>query len=271
MPWTSEHLRWLFDTGEQLTTVDGKPVDIWELKVKKDDAVFSAWAKHFRNHYCLDCEIDELKDGTGLCRSEYLSQYAFPDESQPPGPSIRAGDFAEILVADFLEYVMSYWVPRFRYDEKVIRNESTKGSDILGFKFVNDEESHDDTLSIFEVKAKLTGNPLNRLQDAIDDSVKDYFVRKAESLNALKRRFIRAGNRTKAIKIKRFQYKADHPYNEISGAAAILTITAFDPQVLSSTDTAKHPNNNNLKLIVIKGQNLMQLVHELFRRAADEA
>jgi len=74
MPWTSEHLRWLFDTGEQLTSNDGMTVDIWELKVKKDDAVFSAWARHFRNHYCLDCEIDELRDGTGFCRSDYLCE-----------------------------------------------------------------------------------------------------------------------------------------------------------------------------------------------------
>jgi hypothetical protein len=271
MPWTSDHLRWLFNTGEQLNTGDGMPVNIFELKVKNDDAVFSAWAKHFRNHYCLDCEIDELRDGTGLCRSDYLCEYAFPDKSLPPGPSIRAGDFAEILVADFLEYVMNYWVPRFRYDEKAVRNESTKGTDILGFKFVSDKESLEDTLSVFEAKAKLTGNPVNRLQDAVDDSVKDFFVRKAESLNALKRRFIRKGNISDAFKIKRFQNKADHPYYEISGAAAILSKTAFDPEVLSTTDTSKHPNNGNLKLVVIKGQNLMQLVHELYRRAADEA
>lgn len=271
MPWTSAHLKWLFDTGEQLTTVDGKPIDIWELKVEKDDTVFSVWATHFRNHYCLDCEIDDLRDGTGLCRSEYLCQYAFPDKSKPPGPSIRAGDFAEILVADFLEYVLNYWVPRFKYDEKTVRNESLKGADILGFKFVSDEESLGDTLSTFEAKAKLTGNPLNRLQDGVNDSAKDFFVRKAESLNALKRRFIRAGNGPDAKLIQRFQNKADHPYNEISGAAAVFTETAFDPQVLSTTDTGKHPNNSKMKLIVITGKNLMQLVHELFRRAAIEA
>ena len=166
---------------------------------------------------------------------------------------------------------MGYWVPRFRYDEKAVRNESTKGADILGFKFVSDKESLDDTLSVFEAKAKFTGKPLNRLQDAVDDSTKDFFVRKAETLNALKRRFIRAKDRSSAQKIQRFQNKADHPYNEISGAAAILSKTAFDPQVLVTTDSTKHPNNGNLVLIVIKGQNLMKIVHKLFRRAADEA
>lgn len=271
MPWTSEHIRWLINTGKQLTTADGETVDIWEIKVEKDDTVFSAWARHFRNHYCLDSEIDDLRAGTGLCRSDYLCEYVFPDRTEAPGPSIRAGDFAEILVADFLEYVMSYWVPRFRYDDKAVRNEATKGTDILGFKLVSDEESLEDTLSAFEAKAKLTGTPENRLQDAVNDSAKDFYVRKAESLNALKRRFIRLGNRDEALKIQRFQNKADHPYHEISGAAAILSITAFDHSVLSRTNTSEHPNNNALELLVIKGNNLMGLVHELFRRAADDA
>jgi hypothetical protein len=271
MPWTSEHLKWLIDTGEQLSTADGEIVDIWEFKVEEDDRVFSAWARHFRNHYCLDSEIDDLRDGTGLCRSDYLCEYVFPDKSVAPGPSVRSGDFAEILVADFLEFIMKFWVPRFRYDEKAIRNESIKGADVLGFKLFSDEESLKDTLSTFEAKAKLTGKPVNRLQDAVNDSAKDFYVRKAESLNALKRRFLKAGNRDNALKIQRFQNKADHPYNEISGAAAILSKTAFSPQVLATTDSTIHPNNGNLKLIIIKGHNLMKLVHELFGRAADEA
>lgn len=185
--------------------------------------------------------------------------------------SIRAGDFSEILVADFLEFIMNFWVPRFRYDEKNIRNESTKGADILGFKLVFDEESAEDTLITFEAKAKLTGKPTNRLQDALNGSAKDFYVRKAESLNALKRRFIRSGNRDDALKIQRFQNKADHPYSEISGAAAILSISAFDHSILSETDTTLHPNNNALMLLVIKGKNLMRLVHELYKRAADDA
>jgi hypothetical protein len=32
-----------------------------------------------------------------------------------------------------------------------------------------------------------------------------------------------------------------------------------------------HPNGDSLVLLVIKGPGLMDLVHELYRRAADEA
>ena len=61
MPWTSEHTKWLVDTGERLKTADGKKVEVWEFRHEKDEAVLSAWAKHFRNHYCLDAEIDFLR------------------------------------------------------------------------------------------------------------------------------------------------------------------------------------------------------------------
>lgn len=153
MPWTSQHLDWLVDTGETLTTTDGKAVKIYKLSPQNNDEIFASWAKHFRNHYCLDIEIDALRAGTGLSRADYLLKYAFPGKSAPPGPSIRAGDFAEILLADYLEFLCQFWVPRFRYDEKDIRDESTKGADVIGFKFISSDETAGDILSTFEAKA----------------------------------------------------------------------------------------------------------------------
>ena len=32
MPWTSEHTKWLVDTGERLKTTDGKDVEAWEFQ-----------------------------------------------------------------------------------------------------------------------------------------------------------------------------------------------------------------------------------------------
>jgi hypothetical protein len=65
MPWTSEHTKWLVDTGERLKTTDGKEVEVWEFRHEKDEEVLSAWAKHFRIHYCFDSEIDYRRRGTG--------------------------------------------------------------------------------------------------------------------------------------------------------------------------------------------------------------
>ncbi len=189
MPWTSEHTKWLVDTGERLKTADGKDIEVWEFQHPNDEDVLSAWAKHFRNHYCFDSEIDYWRKGYKCSRAEYLNTIKFPDSKAAPGPSIRAGDFGEVLVADFLEYLLGYWVPRTRYGDKTIRNESTKGTDIIGFNIVKDgNASSKDKLAIFEAKTQFSGKKAKaRLQDAVDGSAKD-IARKAESLNAIKQR-----------------------------------------------------------------------------------
>jgi hypothetical protein len=267
------HLDWLVDTGERLKTADGVEIEVWELQYGDDPAVLSAWAKHFREHYCDDEMLKKLVAGTGETHKEYLINKKFPDEKEPPGPSIRSGDFAEILVADYIEYKLDYWCPRqLRYDQKWNRNESTKGCDVLGFQFVNDGGfDPNDELFVFESKAAMSGNtPVNRLQDAVADSGKDA-LREATTLNALKQRFYERGDEAPALKVQRFQNMADRPFKRISGAAAVLNSSLYDGPLLSQTTTAGHFNSTNLKLIVIRGETLMKLVHALYARAADEA
>ena len=272
MPWTSEHIKWLINTKKEIITNDGKIIQLWEFRYTNDEIILSAWAKHFRNHYCSDCEIDLLRNGSTFSRAEFLNKIKFPDKSVAPGPSIRAGDFGEILVADFLEYIHGYWVPSTRYSSKTIRNESTKGTDIIGFYIdKDDEKSLRDKLAIFEAKTQFSGiNGKERLQDAVDGSAKD-ILRKAESLYAIKQRFLERNNFTEAKKIERFQNEIDHPYTEIYGAAALFETRLFDEELALSTKTSSHPNSDNLILLVITGEDMMKLVHELYRRAADEA
>lgn len=266
------HAEWLIDTGERLETVDGKDIEIWEFRYNHDDSVLSTWAQHFRNQYCLDEEIDYLRKGYGYSRSEYLNAIKFPDPKQTPGPSIRSGDFGEILVADYLEFVLGYWVPRTRYSDKTIRNESTKGCDIIGFHMARDDgSSPEDCMRIFESKVQATGNKAKpKLQEAIDGSGKDT-IRKAESLNAIKQRLYRNGKTSDADKIERFQNEVDHPYKITYGAAALFDTKLFDRSLVSSANSSSHPHSDNLALIVINGDQLMPLIHELYERAANEA
>jgi hypothetical protein len=270
---TPTHVAWLTDTGQRIATTDGHEVEVWELKHTNDAAVLSAWAKHFRQHYCDDDMLAPLAKGTGLSHAEYLVQIKFPDASEAPGPSVRAGDFAEIIVADYIEYKLGYWCPRqLRYDYKWNRNESVKGCDVVGFRFVKDgAATSDDELFVFESKAALSGNkPVNRLQDAVDDSAKDR-LREAMTLNALKQRFLERGHSDGATKVERFQDEADRPFRRVSGAAAVMNDTLFDADLIQKTTTKTHFNASNLKLIVVTGATLMALVHSLYERAANEA
>lgn len=267
--WAMEHLSYLKPTGQTLKTADGHPIEVLELSIPPE-ADLNLWAKAFRQNYCLDEEIDELRQGTGLTRAQYLEQLVFPDKSKAPGPSIRSGDFAELLMSDYVEHVLGYWVPRDKYAFKASRDESVKGVDILGFK-LSQEAASQDTMLALEAKGQLTNTEYDdRLQTAIVDSSKDY-LRRAITLNATKQRLLRTGQKDSAKMISRFQNDSDHPYIFESGAAAVLSEVAYDEARLQGSIVEGHANATNLKLIVIKGRDLMGLAHALYERAANEA
>lgn len=258
--------------GDSLTLGDGMTCEVWELDVPADAACLSEWASRFRQTYCPDNDIDIMREGTGKSRAEYLLDLVFPDKSAAPGPGIRAGDFAELLVSDYVEFILGYWVPRGKYAEKGSRDESVKGVDIIGFRCANaDQPMPTDEMLTFESKAQLAGGKYkDRLQVAVNDSGKDY-LRAGETLAAMKRRMHLAGQQTLMLVVQRFQNPVDRPYRLLSGAAAILSDAAFDADEIKSTDITGHNNAGNLRLITVKGKDLMTLAHTIYQRAADEA
>lgn len=271
------HLAWLNETDEILSTTDGKDIAVWELTCDESDAdTWRAWGKHFREHYCLDSMVDILKKGTPYesSRADYLTSLVFPDEKVTPGPSIRAGDFAEILISDLLEHQYACWVPRTRYKAKAIRNESTKGTDVIGVRLIKPDgtPSPKDSLFTFEVKAQFSGkSPNPRLQDAVNDSMKDE-KRKAETLNAIKQRLVEENRMDDVLKIQRFQDALKNPYIEQTGAAALFCNSIYSADNVSETTSCStHPNSTRLTLIVVRADAFMKLVHHLYERAAHEA
>lgn len=267
-----DHVAWLHDTGERLTTRCGREVEIWSLAHEEDDNVLSTWADHFRRHYIDDIDLPDMVDGLGISHAEYLRTVLFPDASTAPGPSLRSGDFGEILVADYIEHLLKYWCPRtLRYQDRWNRNDSTKGCDIVGFKFASENPSHpDDELYVFESKSGMTKSDANRLQDAIDDSMKDH-IREAMTLNAMKQRMRVRGAHDQVEKVKRFQNETLRPFKRINGAAAILDDKVYADSDFSVCDASGHKNRDHLRLIVIRGPSLMTLVHALYERAANAA
>jgi hypothetical protein len=166
---------------------------------------------------------------------------------------------------------MHYWCPRLRYLDRWNPNDSTKGTDVIAFWFENGTGPEpEDELYLIESKGALTGGPVNRLQDAITDSIKDE-VRVATSLSAMKQRLIASGQHNDAMRVQRFQNRADHPFIQKNADAAVLDNGAYDETVLAASDISQHPNAANLELLVIKGDRMMPLVRSLYERAANEA
>lgn len=271
-PKTIKHRDWLIDSGKILKTADGHAVTVWEIKHQPDATVLAEWAQHIRRHYCADDEIDPMRKGPKLSRAEYLRQLKLPDKKKDFGPATRAGDFGEILIADFLNYILGYWVPRLRYDRKQTRNESTKGCDVVGIKVATPGKiSTSDRLIVFECKVQFSGKKAAaKLQEAIDHNGKD-FERLGESLNALRQRYRDKKNKIAGRAIERFQNMEDRPYRAEWGAAALFETGVFDPVEIEKSKSSGHGHRATLQLVVMKGKDMMPLVHSLYEAAANEA
>ncbi|MDD3138516.1 MAG: SAVED domain-containing protein [Lachnospiraceae bacterium] len=252
---------------ESLLTEDGKKIKVCCLEVSQDDAVLNEWAAHFREQYRYLDALDKEREGTGINREDFLRDYVFPGPEKP-GPSTRVGDFCEILVADYIEYIQNYYVPRIRYRSKFNRNTSPQGSDVLGFR-LGAKASPKDEAIIFEVKG--TSDPKSkksgdqRLQEAIDHSNKDV-ARYAESLNAAKMRLIEINRPEEASIIARFQNITDKPYIIKYGASAVLTDQKYNAIDMADVTTVNH--KEEVELLVLHTQDLRGLISELYRRAA---
>ncbi len=262
-----EYLKW-YQEEECLYTKDKKRISVINLESENNDSILDEWATHFRRNYRSLEDLDFERQGTNLSREEFLRDFVFPDKKVGFGPATRVGDFCELLIADYIEFIWEYYVPRTRYCRKINRNSSPQGSDVMGFR-IDGKSSLKDEVMIFEVKGTADPNAkkegYQRLQDAIDDSNKDV-ARFAESLNAIKMRLRDAGEKDRIPIIERFQNMTDRPYIIKYGASAILTNSKFIADKMVNVTTEEH-SYENILLIVIHNKDLNMLIDELFRRA----
>ena len=260
-----KHIQNFFSEGS-ITTNEGKKINIVKLEECKDEDILNEWATYFRHHYCSDEELDYFRTGYGYSRKEYLEKIKFPDPSEKLGNATRSGDFCEILVADYAQFILDYYVPRTRYDRKINPNSSAQGSDLMAFK-VGKTISRNDELLIFEIKAQASEKaPENRLQEAVNHSKKDV-KRIAFSLNATNQRLCERGQFEEANIVQRFQNATDRPYKNKYAAAAVHSDTSFSKEILGDVTTATH-SEPNLLLLVFHSKELMSFIHELYRRAS---
>lgn len=264
----SEYIEWLRPSNP-LQTSDGVGAIVLDLLHEPNEEIINAWSKQFRENYCTDEAMDDARAPMGITRSDFLQQIKFPDSSSL-GAATRVADFSEILVGDYLNYALSYYVPRTRYDDKKNKNTSPQGVDVVGFKIQNTERiSPNDELITVEVKAAFRNQNNQTLSNAIEDSKKDYFIRTPEALNAIRQRLKNREDVEGVKVVERFQNSNDRPYKLISGAAAVHSNATWDDSIVESA-IVDHPNQN-VFLMAVKGEDLLNLANNLYQKACDNA
>ncbi|MFC4652735.1 Hachiman antiphage defense system protein HamA [Lactococcus nasutitermitis] len=266
---SNSHLKY-FQKKSDLVTNQGKIVTIYELKIDHDISIINEWARHLREEYCSDEELDFLVPDMGLTNQEFLTQIKFPDPDIGLGAATMSGDFAEILVSDYIEFIQGYYTTRTRYRNKINRNSSPMGSDVLGYKCKNvNSHSSNDELQVLEVKAQASETkPEAKLQKAVNDSIKSNDeLRLAESLNAEVQRLWGYNRLKEAELVKRFQNKTDRPYKLVFSAVAVHSNRSYSEDLVKQVDVTKNINQN-LNLLVIYSDQLLKFIKELYERAS---
>ena len=254
---------------EPIITDEGKEIEVFNLDIQDEPEIFEEWAKQFRRNYCSDDELKEMIVKMHISSREYLKNFKLPSDRRI-GLSTMSGDFGEILVSDYLQYIEEYTVPRTRYDNKVNKDTSTQGSDVLGYKKDSLNAANDEVV-VIEVKSSSSNSSSSKakskLQEAVDHSDKD-FERLSSSIVASYLR-LKKSNIEQANVVERFLNKTDNPFNVIYGAVAVHSNQSYDVDVIKTVASKKHRDYQKLRLLVIHSDELMKFIRELYLKASE--
>jgi len=262
----------LFD--KELKTSSGKNIEVYKLDTETlNDECLNEWALGLRNNYVEEQLIDSLISGTGLTKKQYLETHIFPNPNNSTGAATMSGEFGEILVYDFINYVLEYYVTRTRYLEKINPNMPQSGTDVIGYMIDDiDYPSIKDKLLVAEVKTRssIKGKRMsiedNFLKSAILDSNKDK-IRLGESLNAEKRRLLIYNRNQEAKIVERFQNKTDNPFNLHFFAVAVIDSFFYSDEFILSVLNNLENEISNKNILIIHSVELKNFLRDLYKRA----
>lgn len=261
-----QYINWIIEEiGVKIK--DNIPVQCYKIDYEKDDDVLDDWALHIRRNYIEDDSLKEDADANGMTVEGYLREYVIPQKGEPLGSTVRAADITEVLVADLLEFVFDYVVPRYRLKNRSGKNNSQQGTDVIAYKYENNDKkpSDKDELIAAEVKAKLTDTDYVVIEKAILDSRKDEY-RLAHSINYCRKRLMELGKVTEANDVKRFLFKPDSNYKITYVAAGISSCENVDGVIELSISDEELQISSNSKVFYIHGEKMMDLTHDIYER-----
>lgn len=263
-----------FKYEKSISSRDGNIIKVFSLSNDLlDENILNAWASGLRDNYVEERLLKSLVNGTGLTQQAFLQKHIFPNHKDKLGAATMSGEFGEILVCDYINFVLEHYVTRTRYLEKVNPNIPVSGSDVIGYKVKHtDNPSKTDHLIVAEVKTRSSmlgdKNSLCKttVKNAIEDSIKDR-VRIGESLNAEKRRLLNRSRIEDAKIVERFQNKTDNPFSLDFFAVAVLDSTLYSEQVILDVVNNQLENLNLTNVLIIYCDELKLFLRDIYRRA----
>lgn len=261
------YINWFVEKNN-ITLEDGVPISCYRLDYNMDDDVYCEWALHLRQHYESNDELVESLDITKMDAEQYLRTHVIPQRSDPFGPTSRSNDFTEIMISDLLEYIQGYTVPRCKQRNRSGKTQSEHGTDIIAYKYENQNKtpSSKDELLAIEVKAGLSSDKYDPINNAVADSKAYDEVRHAHTLNYYRKKLRSINNEQQANEVSRFQKKSEFDYDIVYIAAAIISREQIDNDIIIGIKGEDLTIRTDNRVFLIHGNKLMELAHDIYER-----
>lgn len=145
---------------------DGVPLNSYKITYDiLDEETLNQWALHIRKHYIRDKALEESIEDLPFSKEEYLKINKILQRGGQ-GSVARSTDITEILVADILQFLMNYEVPRIKQLNRSNKDLPDHCTDVIGFKFNEsvDKLSSKDILVAAKVKARLSSTSFDTIK-----------------------------------------------------------------------------------------------------------
>lgn len=272
------YLTWIIKE-EGVFLDNGEPIKCYKIDYTNDSEILDAWAVHIRKHYISDEDLAESCRELEMTPEEYLKKNVIPQRGEDRmAGTARSNGISEILFMDLFEFVNGFEVPRCRMDNMSGKTVSEHGTDVIGYKFYNNDKTPNDNdlLVTVEVKAGLTQNTTQVIENAVLDAKKDEY-RLAQSLDYMRKKLKRMNQPDKASDILRFQRKSQNDYKIESYAAGISSIDDIPEKENDSKKIRIIPEivgdelriKGDAGIYFVHGKRLMDLAHNVYDRCVN--
>lgn len=271
-----KYIKWLVEENGIVRNYSGT-LFCYRIDYNNDNEILDDWALHIRRHYVPDEELMEDAEIEGLSIEDYLRQFVIPQESDAMGSTARSGTIAEILFSDLVEFILGYHVPRCRQYNMSGKTVSEHGTDVIGYKFANENKKPNvkDEILAVEIKAGLSSSDVSVINRAVADSAKDEY-RVSLSLNYMRKKLAKMGKIDESNDIRRFQQKTKQGFDYVIkySAGGITSLPLLHGETENGVIIEVIPGVNGTDIAFkkgeaiyfIHGEKLMELAHKVYER-----
>ncbi len=213
----------------------------------------------------IDAEkLQQLADMNGLSLGAQM------EEILPDSNTMKSGDFGEIFSRQFLQEYEGGRFPVYRWRNRSSRNDTVRGTDLIGYLNVGDEPNIDDCLILCEAKSRSRSVNKQVVLDAFNGVKKDYASRMANSLIFCQARLLADGDEESAKKLSRFRNPHKSPYKKKLVACVVHRSSTWKDEFVNELPE-EHGMDADLKVVIFNIEDLHEVIDEVYSSAVKEA